>query len=222
MDIDGFGEKTLQVLFEQNILKKVDDFYLLTKEDLINLEGFQERKIAKLLKSIEDSKKKSLENVIFGLGIPHIGYKTSLDLAKELKTMEKIMTQTLEEFTVMDDFGEVKAQALIKFFANEENKILIENLKNHDVNFNYIKDNFAANLKKESKLYKKIVVITGTFSDFNRVDAEKHLIANGAIVRKSISSKTDFLICGKNPSQNKIKKIEPEKILNTVSLSDML
>ncbi len=222
MEIDGLGEKILHTLYENNIIKNIDDIYFLTKEKLQNLEGFQERRISKLLSAIEQSKKKSLENVLFGLGIPNIGYKTALDLSKEYKTIDLIMDKTVEELIELEDFGEVKANSIVDFFAKEENKKLITNLKNEQLNFEYIEDNFLSKQKKESKLYKKIVVITGTFSDFNRQNAEKRLNEIGAIVRKSISSKTDFLICGEKPSQNKIKKIAENKILKTIKLEDML
>ncbi len=222
LDLNSLGEKNIQLFFNLGILTSINDFYLLRdkKEFLLNQEGFKERSINKIFQSIENSKKISFERLLYGLGIPNIGIKSATDLAKEYKNIKNLMNATLEELINLRDFGEVKAESIYDFFKNPKNIELINFLEHNGVNLSFTQDILINN--RESKFYKKIMVVTGTFDDMSRKEAEKELEKLGAIVRKSVSSKTDFLVSGDKPSQNKTASIDSSKIINTINFKDIL
>ncbi len=213
LDIDGLGKKTIELFYEHGWLKEpLDVFNLINlKTEILTLEGFQERSVTKLINSINKAKSVSLERLLYGLGIPQIGFKSAQDLAKKYLTLESIAQLKVEQIEQLDDFGEEKAISLVEFF--QEHSDLLLKLKDLEINTNYLKSDEIVVTNTESFFYKKIVVITGSFEDGTRQDAEKHLMSLGAIVRKSVTSKTHFLIAGVKPSANKTKAIAQEKII---------
>ncbi len=222
IDLNSLGEKNIQLFFNLGILKSFKDFYLLKdkKEFLLKQEGFKERSINKIFQTIENSKSLSSERLLYALGIPHIGVKSARDLIKHYKSIDNLMLASLEELIALRDFGEVKAKSIFDFFNETKNKELIDFLKLQNVNMNYTQETLVQN--KESKFYKKVVVVTGTYEDMSRKEAEKELEKHGATVRKSVSSKTDFLIAGEKPSLNKVATIDESKIINTNIFKDIL
>ncbi len=213
LDIEGLGKKTIELFYDQGWLKDVFDVFNLInlKEQILMLEGFQQRSVTKLVNSINKSKKISLERLLYGLGIPQIGFKSAQDLAKKYLTLETIIDLEVEQIEALNDFGEEKAISLVEFFQQHSN--LITKLNHWEINTKYLPSDEIVITNTESFFYKKIVVITGSFEDGTRQDAEKHLTSLGAIVRKSVTSKTNFLISGKKPSATKTKTISFEKII---------
>ncbi len=222
LDFNGFGEKNIKLFFDSNLLKNISDFYTLKdkKNELLKLEGFKERSINKILSAVEDSKKQSLERILFGFGIHNIGSKTSQDISKHFQIIDRIISASLEEIENIPDFGPIKALSLFSFFKDEKNLDLIKFLKEQGVNFEYIQNNLIQNT--ESRFYKKVIVITGTFENNSRKQMELIFYELGAIVRKNVSSKTDFLIVGENPSDNKINSISSEKIIRIEDLLNIM
>ncbi len=222
LDLNSLGEKNIQLFFNLGILTSIKDFYLLKdrKEFLLKQEGFKERSVNKIFQSIEKSKILSFERLIYALGIPNIGIKSATDLAKQYKNIPNLMSATLEELIDLRDFGEVKAESVYDFFKKPQTIELISFLEKHHVNLSFTQDVLIDN--RESKFYKKIMVVTGTFNDMSRKEAERELEKLGAIVRKSVSSKTDFLVSGDKPSQNKTTAIDISKIINTTNFKDIL
>ena len=127
MNIDGLGEGIMEDLYNFKFVKTISDIYLLKnhKEDLIELEGYGEKSIQKLLDSIEKSKENSLEKLIFGLGISNVGSKTAKVLATYYGTLDKLMEDSEENLQLIPDVGKIIAKSIVSFFEEEENKELI-------------------------------------------------------------------------------------------------
>ncbi|MDO5569498.1 MAG: NAD-dependent DNA ligase LigA [bacterium] len=205
MNIIGFGDSIAEDLYNFGYLHDISDIYLLKhyRQQLFELEGFGEKSIANLLKSIEKSKGNSLERVIFGLGIPKVGGKKAKLLAKKFKTMDNIINATEEDIADMEDFGPIIAKNIIKFFDKEENIQLINKLKSYGVNMSYLGKEGNTALKGLN------FVLTGTLKKINRLTATNIIDAMGGNVAGSVSSSTDIVIVGENPGSKyaKAKKL---------------
>lgn len=127
MNIDGLGERIVEILYNEDIINDVADLYTLDRDRLLTLERMGEKKVDKLLQAIEASKSNSLERLLFGLGIRHLGAKASMILAQEFGTMEKLKSATIEQLTQIDDIGEKMAQSLVTYLQNEDIIHLLEN-----------------------------------------------------------------------------------------------
>lgn len=194
MNIEGLSDKTIRAMYKTLGTTDVVDLYNLTYEDLVKLEGFKDKKINNLLRSIEKSKQTDLSNFIFALGINGVGQKTAKDLAKVFETLENLKNASLEELIEIKDVGDVIAQNIFEYFNNEKNLILIEQLLDNGISL--IENNTSEKL--ESIFTGKSVVLTGTLANMSRDDATRYLEKLGANVVSSVSSKTDFVLCGEN------------------------
>ncbi|MEF9962310.1 MAG: NAD-dependent DNA ligase LigA [Erysipelotrichaceae bacterium] len=195
MNIDTLGDKTVEQFHQENLLNTVEDIYTLKdkKEQLLQLEGFQSKSVEKLIQAIEDSKKNSLEKLVYGLGIRQVGEKAAKILVKKYHTMDAIMQANGEELTKIRDIGEITAQSIVDYFKEGANLTLIEHLKEYGLRMN------GDQIKtKESYFTDKTVVVTGSLSLFSRKQAETLLEELGARVAGSVSAKTDLLIYGEN------------------------
>ena len=197
MNIEGFGESIVEDFYNIGYLKNINDYYKLKehKESLMELEGFGEKSINNLLINIEESKKNSLEKLLFGLGIKHVGKKTAKILSEYFKTMDNIMSAKEEELSIIPDIGVKIANSIVDYFSEEKNKELIENLKNNDVNMTYI------GIKKNiNELFKdKTFVLTGTLQSLSRDEAKELIESLGGKSTSSVSKKTDVVISGISP-----------------------
>ncbi len=205
MNIDGLGDKLVALLFEKKFLHNISDIYYLNQyhQELVNIEGMGERSVSQLLEAIEKSKENSLEKLLFGLGIENVGQKMAKTLAKEFKSMEKLIEATKERLMKIRDVGGVVADSIYDYFHNETNLNLLVELKMIGVNFEYKDDN---NIPfKETIFNGASVVITGTLSSLTRVEATKILEAYGATVSSSVSKNTNFLIVGLDAGSKLVK-----------------
>lgn len=193
LNIEGFSEKTAKQLFEKLDLREVSDLYRLKKEDLLGLEKFKEKKATNLLTAIEKSKACSLDAFIYALGIPNVGIKTARDLAKHFRSLAKVRQATQEELLQIPDIGEIVAQSIVKFFADEQIQSSIAKLLEAGVTPVYEGDEV-----KENPFYGKMVVVTGTLQNYSRAEIEKLLVDLGAHPAGSVSKKTDFVLAGEN------------------------
>ncbi|MDQ0362794.1 NAD-dependent DNA ligase LigA [Breznakia pachnodae] len=193
MNIDTLGDKRVEFLHENGFLNTIEDIYLLEKrrDDLIELEGFKEVSVDKLLSAIEISKQNPLEDLVYGMGIKHIGKKAAKVLAKHFSTMDKLMQADVEELTQIKDIGEISAISVVDFFQEEKNIHLIEQLRSFGLRMN--SDTIES---IETFFSGKTVVITGTLSQMGRNEAKEILERFGANVSGSVSKKTDILIHG--------------------------
>ncbi len=193
MNIEGLSDKTTLQLFKTLGVSKVSQLYLLKSSDLSVLEGFKQKKIDNLLQGIEKSKNTTLDRFIYSLGINGVGSKTAKDLASHFETLDSIKSAKLDDLVEIKDIGETIANNIVMFFQNSENLSLIDDLISSGVTIAS-----TAKVSKESVFSGKTVVITGTLDGMTRDEASSLLGSLGANVSSSVSSKTDFLLCGEN------------------------
>ena len=206
MNIDGLGEKIMEDFFNFSFIRTIPDIYLLQthREDLTRLEGYGEKSVTKLLEAIEKSKSNSLEKLLFGLGIPHVGSKTAKMIASHYHNIDNIMKATLEDLSSINDIGEIIAKSIVDYFQKEDNKIIIERLKQYGINMNYL----GQKIIKDETFYGKTFVLTGTMTEYKR-DEAKNLIENyGGKTSSSVSKKTDVVIAGAEPGSKYDKAVE--------------
>lgn len=196
MNIVGLGEKVIEQLLNKELVKDAADLYYLTYEELLTLDKIKDRSANKILQAIEESKQQSLERLLFGLGIRHVGAKAAQLVAQKFGTIERIMTATLEDFSSIEGLGIMISQSLVNFFAEEGSHQLIQRLQDAGVQMSYqgvtIED--IANLSTEWT--GKTVVITGSFADYDRKELQAKLESLGAKVTSSVSKKTDIVVAG--------------------------
>ncbi|MCE4957473.1 NAD-dependent DNA ligase LigA [Macrococcoides caseolyticum] len=206
MNIDGLGERIVQSLYQEGIIKDVADIYTLAKEQLLPLERMGDKKVDKLLNAIEASKSNSLERLLFGLGIRHLGAKACMILAQEYHTMERLKSVTIEELTEVDDIGHKMAQSLVTYMQNADIIHLIDKLAASGVNMQY-----NGQKKEDIEIHPvfgdKTIVLTGKLAIMSRSDATKALTNLGAKVTSSVTKKTDLVIAGADAG-SKLAKAE--------------
>ncbi len=201
MDIEGLSEKTAIQLVEELGIDDISKVYELTREDLLRLEGFKDRKTDNLLAAIDKSKLVKLENFINALGIPGVGVKTSSDLATEFKTLDGLKNASYNQLITVPDIGQVIAENIVEFFHDEEIVKSLDNLIGHGIVF-----------EDQSQVGKSLegltIVLTGTLDNYVRRDLQDQLEARGAKVTGSVSRNTDYLIAGANPGSKYDRAVE--------------
>ena len=197
MNIDGLGEKIVEDFYNMHFINNIVDIYYLNthREDLIELEGYGDKSVDNLLEAIENSKSNSLERLIFGLGIPHVGEKTAKILATRYKTLDKFMETSLEELTSINDIGEIIAKSIKEYFAQESNYNIVNKLINLGLNTTYL----GASVELDDNFADKTFVITGTLLSMSRDDAKEKVELLGGKTSSSVSKKTSVVIVGDNP-----------------------
>lgn len=221
MDIEGLGERIVELFFSEKLIKTIADiYYLHEKRDvLIALEGFGEKSIDNLLDAIEASKNKSLEKLIFGLGIKELGAKTSKVLAEKFKTLDALMAATKEELLTIKDIGPVAATSIVNYFMEKENIALINELIAIGLNTTYL----GPAPKEDAYFSGKTIVITGKFSRFSRDELTTILENLGAKVSSAVSAKTSLVVAGEDAGSKLTKAQDLNiKILNEEELVGLL
>lgn len=206
MNIDGLGVKVVEQLYDNQLIENVADIYKLQKEQLLPLERMGEKKVTNLLTAIENSKQNSLERLLFGLGVRHVGSKTAKVLAAHFETIDALMQATFDDFKGIAEIGDVIANSIVHYFTQDANVQLINELKALGLNMSYtgVKVSTA---NEANEFYGKTVVLTGTLATLSRKEAGVKLEALGAKVSGSVSAKTDFLVAGEK-SGSKLKKAQ--------------
>lgn len=207
MNIEGLGEKVISQLFAHELIHNVADIYRLKKEELLQLERMGEKSVSNLLAAIEASKKNSLEKLLFGLGIRHVGAKAAKILAEHFETMERLSEATREELEAIPDIGEKMADSIVAYFENEEALGLVRELAVLGVNMVYKGPKRAEKRNADSPFDGKTVVLTGKLVNMTRNEAKEKLEALGANVTGSVSKNTDLVIAGEDAG-TKLTKAE--------------
>ncbi|MEH6986605.1 NAD-dependent DNA ligase LigA [Cytobacillus firmus] len=208
MNIDGLGEKVISQLFAENLIKDVADIYKLTYEQLIQLERMGEKSVNNLLQAIENSKGNSLEKLLFGLGIRHVGAKAAKTLAQEFSHMEALEKASREDLTAINEIGEKMADSIVSFFEQEEAHELIAELKSAGVNMAYNGPKPVSAESSDSFFAGKTVVLTGKLEIMSRNEAKDKIEALGGKVSGSVSKKTDVVIAGEDAGSKLTKAQE--------------
>ncbi len=206
MYIEGFGESIVEDFYNLGYLKNIDDFYALDKykDELMLLEGFGEKSISKLLESASNSKKNSLERLLFGLGIRYVGKKTAKILSKYYKTMDNLIKADFDELKSINDIGDVIAKSIVDYFSDEKNINLINRLKDLNLNMRYLGE--EVNTSNEN-INGKTFVITGTLSR-PRDEIKEEIEGLGGNVTGSVTKKTDYVIAGEKAGSKLTKANE--------------
>jgi DNA ligase (NAD+) len=192
-DIDTLGESLIKTLYEEGLIKNICDIFKLKNkyDELLNLDRMGKKSVDKLLNAIEESKKNSLDRLIFGLGIRHCGAKVSKILAKKYLDIDLLKVASVEELAAIDDIGEIIAESIVSYFKDSTNLELIEELKTLGLN---TKEEIEE--VKESFFTGKKVVLTGSLKNYERSEAKKIIESLGGKTVDSVSSKTDIVIAG--------------------------
>jgi len=202
-DIDGVGEQLVRRLWELGIVRSLPDLYRLTKEQLLELDGFQEKSASNVVDGIAGSKQIPFSRVLFGLNIPDVGWVTAQSLARHFGSVGRLEGATLEEIEDVEGIGPERAEAIAEWFSDEENRALVAELRELGLRFEAGPEERPV----EGPLSGSTYVVTGTLEGFSRDEARKALEAKGAKVADSVSKKTTGLIAGESPG-SKLAKAE--------------
>lgn len=202
MDIDTLGEKVVEIFHELGYLNQISDIYLLKdyRDELKEIPGFGDKKVDKLLQAVENSKHQTLDRLIFGLGIKHIGAKVAKTLIKHYPSMDELMQARFEDLIQMNEIGEMIAQSIVTYFSDSKNIALINHLKQHGLNMEHEKEETI-----EHAFNGKTIVLTGKMNLFSRDQATEIIERCGGKVASSVSAKTDFVVVGEDAG-SKLKK----------------
>lgn len=223
MNIEGIGEKVVRQLYDEDLIRDVGDFYLLKKEDLVQLERFGEKSAGNVVKAVDASRSNSLERLIFGLGIRHVGSKASLLLARHFKSMDNLMQAESEDLLEVEGIGEIIVDSILNFFQLEETEKLIDKLKNLQVNMDYLDDKTEVEESVARRLEGKTIVLTGKLEAMTREELTGLIQDAGGKVTGSVSKNTDLLIAGENAGSKLTKARELDiEIWSEADLSEIL
>ena len=218
MDIDGLGYKIVEQLIEKGLIKNIADIYTLSLEDVASLKKNGKKFAGNLIDSIEESKKQDLFHVINALGIRQVGIKVAKVLAKKYKTMEELSNASFESLALTDDVGEITANNIIEFFAQEQTKDIIKRLKNLGVNMESLQEDNIDN-----RFEGKIFVLTGALEKYSRKEAEDLIEKYGGKTSSSVSKKTSYVLAGEDAGSKLTKAQElGVTIITEKEFEDML
>ena len=219
MNIDGLGEKIVDQLFEQGMLKNIADIYKLDFAVIENMDRFGKKSVENLKESIEISKKTTLGKFIYALGIRNVGEATSKELAAHFRSLDNLFNATVEDYLMVNDIGPVVAESLVKYFHNANNQQIINSIIASGISWPTLKEINAINTKLNNQTF----VVTGTLNSFSRDEIKDLIEANGGKVSGSVSKKTSYVIVGDNPGSKADKASElGVPIITEINLMEML
>ena len=216
LDIDTLGEKNVEALVEAGLVNDLADIYRLTKDDLLQLERFAEISAQKLIDAIAAKKQPALERFLFGLGIRHVGAQTAIDLANHFESVEKLSQATIDELREVDGVGEIVAESIVAWFADEDNVMLLEKFANLGVTPQFT--------KKSGSLTGQSFVITGTLQSMGRDAAAEKIRNLGGTFQTAVAKDTTYLVAGGKVGASKLKRAEQygTKIIDEQALLELI
>ncbi len=207
-DIEGVGEQTIRTLWDKGLVRSLPDLYRLAKEQLLELDGFAEISATNAIEAIQASKQVPFSRVLLGLNVPGIGWVLAQNLARHFGTVDRLVAATQEEVAEVEGFGPDRAELVVEWFADEQNRALVQELRELGLRFEIGEEDKPA----EGPLTGSTYVITGTLESFSRDEAAAALEAKGAKVTNSVSKKTTGLIVGEEPGSSKLTKAQREGV----------
>ena len=216
LDIDTLGEKNVEALVEAKLVNDLADIYRLTKDDLLQLERFAEISAQKLIDAIAAKKQPALERFLFGLGIRHVGTQTAIDLANHFESLESMSRATIDELREVDGVGEIVAESIVAWFADEDNVTLLEKFADLGV-----APQFS---QKSDRLAGQSFVITGTLQSMGRDAAAERIRNLGGTFQTAVAKDTTYLVAGGKVGASKLKKAEQygTKIIDEQTLLELI
>ena len=204
-DIEGVGEQCVRARWEDGLVRSIPDLYGLTKEQLLELDGFQEKSASNTIAAIEASRTQiPFRRVLFGLNIPDVGWVTAQNLARHFGSVDKLLAATQEELVECEGIGPERAEGIAEWFADDDNRRLVEELR--ALGLTLAAD--EGDRPKEGRLTGSQYAITGTLESMTREQAQVALEELGAKVSDSVSKKTTAVIVGEEPGASKLKKAQ--------------
>lgn len=216
LDIDTLGEKNVVALVDAELVKDLADIYKLTTDDLMRLERFAEVSATKLINAINVKKNPPLERFVYGLGIRHVGTQTAIDLVKKFESLEKLRYATIDELRDVDGVGEVVAESVAAWFADDDNLALLDKFTELGVEPVY--------KKSGGKLARLNFVVTGALESMGRDEAAEKIRGLGGTFQTSVGKDTDYLVAGGKVGGSKLKKAQQygTKIINESEFNELL
>ncbi|RPG65451.1 MAG: NAD-dependent DNA ligase LigA [Flavobacteriaceae bacterium TMED42] len=206
MDIDGLGNETVTLLYDNHLITNIADLYHLNCNELLPLERMAEKSVDNLLQGIEDSKQKPFTKVLFGLGIRYVGETVAKKLVKAFSSIDRIRNASREELIEVDEIGDRIADSLLDFFSDDRNILLIERLRQQGVQLESQEQSESTNTVLEDQKF----VISGVFQTISREGLKEKIESMGGTVVGSISAKTNYLVAGEGMGPS--KKVKAEKL----------
>ncbi|MGB4867747.1 MAG: helix-hairpin-helix domain-containing protein, partial [Candidatus Saccharimonas aalborgensis] len=200
LDIETLGEKNVEALVDAELVNDIADIYRLTYEQLLGLERFAAISAQKMINAIAASKKPPLERFVFGLGIRHVGVQTAIDLVKQFKSLDALRYATIDQLRSVDGVGDVVAESVAAWFADEDNESLLSKFEEHGVEPFYE--------QKLGKLADMSFVVTGTLTSMGRDEAADRIRTLGGTFQTAVGKDTDYLVVGGKVGASKLKKAQ--------------
>ena len=207
-DIDGVGEQTIRILWEKGLVRSLPDLYRLTKEQLLELDGFAETSATAAIEAIQRSKQVPFSRVLLGLNIPGVGWVLAQNLARHFGDVDRLIATGQEEVAEVEGYGPDRAEIVVEWFADEQNRALVEELRELGLRFELGEEDRPP----EGPLTGSTYVVTGTLEAMSREEATAALEARGAKVTGSVSKKTTGLVVGEEPGASKLTKAQREGV----------
>ena len=207
-DIDGVGEQTIRILWDKGLVRSLPDLYRLTKEQLLELEGFAEISATAAIEAIQRSKQVPFSRVLLGLNIPGVGWVLAQNLARHFGDVDRLAAAAQEEVAEVEGYGPDRAEIVVEWFADDQNLALVQELRELGLRFEVGEEDRPA----EGPLTGSTYVVTGTLESMSREEATSALEAKGAKVTGSVSKKTTGLVVGEEPGASKLTKAQREGV----------
>lgn len=199
LDIDGLGEKNVEALVDADLVNDIADVYTLTKEQLLELDRFAEISASKLVAAIEAKKQPPLERFVYGIGIRHVGVQTAIDLVKAFGDLNKLRHATIDELKAVEGVGEIVAESIAAWFADEDNMALLDK-------FEHLGVEPHSHVVASGPLSGQSFVITGSLESMGRDEAAEKIRALGGTFQSSVGKDTTYLVAGGKVGESKLAK----------------
>ena len=219
MNIDGLGDETIKLLYDKHYLKDISDIYNLDYDMISKIEGHAKKSVENLKNGIEESKKKPFQKVLFGMGIRYVGESASKTLLNKIKSIDELKKVDVEYLSSIDEIGDKTANSIVDFFKNDLNLDLVKRLISSGLNFTQ-----GDLINTSQSLSNLMFVISGVFENHSREELKSLIEKNGGKISSSISSKTNYLLAGKNIGPSKFSKANELgiQVINEASLIDLI
>jgi len=204
MNIDGFGDETIRLLYDKGLINDISDIYNLDYYRISKLEGFAQKSVVNLKKGIEDSKTKSCQKILYGIGIRYVGESASKNIIRHINSIYDLIEMDFEALSVINEIGDKTANSIVSYFKDDLNKKILKKLYN--VGLNLSKDEKFINTS--NKLEGKKIIVSGVFKNYSRDELIKIIETNGGEIKSSVSSNTSFIIGGDKMGDSKKNKAQ--------------
>ena len=204
MNIDGFGDETIRLLYDKGLINDISDIYNLDYDAVSKLEGFAQKSVENLSNGIKDSKSKSFQKVLYGIGIRYVGESASKKIIKHINSIYDLINMDYETLSAIDEIGDKTAYSIVSYFDNDLNKKILQRLENAGLNLS--KDEQSTSIS--NKLEGKKIVISGVFENYSRDELINMIEINGGEIKSSVSPNTSFIIGGDKIGVSKKSKAQ--------------